>query len=275
MCGSVKRASAATVVSARPEGLPRGRLARSAIDAMPPVRASSPQPPSAASIQIALAAGEQSASAWHVCAPLPICRIWRSTSIVSVAPAEVHVRGFDDQQRRGAVVEEEVVAASPSSTDTFRSAARLALAPRAPAQQALQEIGRRLQIDDEVRHRHVARDEVEESLIDVRARCRRGWCRRRCDRVRRGSRRSSSPRTDRPGAGALELPMARERKKSCAWNAAPPRHRRSPPERIGAPIEHDGRHRAAPPVFLARVPSPGGLRWPGIGIPRAGTVLIE
>ena len=85
-----------------------------------------------------------------------------------VAPGQIELRGFDDQQRRGAVVKEEVVVRLVQLPDVLvveRRAASGSCA-RALAQALAQHVGRRLQVDHEIGRRHVLRQQLVEPLID-------------------------------------------------------------------------------------------------------------
>ena len=85
-----------------------------------------------------------------------------------LAPAQIEMRGLDDEQRRGRVMEEEVVVGLPDFGEVIltREGDLNLRSLGALAPQPLQHVDRRLEKDDEVGQRKIARHQLVEPLID-------------------------------------------------------------------------------------------------------------
>ena len=96
-----------------------------------------------------------------------ICRT-RSSRASSLGLG-IELRGFDHQQRRRGVVEEEVLVRLVQLAQVLGVGLRHVAARDRSARlrrRSQQHVGRRLQIDDEIGRRHVARQQVEQPLVD-------------------------------------------------------------------------------------------------------------
>src|SRR4051812_19844882 len=84
-----------------------------------------------------------------------------------VSPRRVELRGLDHEQRRGVVVKEEVVVGLVQLTHVLVvEGGRVAGGARALLEPAAEHVGRRLEVDHEIRRRDVVREQLVEPLID-------------------------------------------------------------------------------------------------------------